>query len=787
MSEREPIGVVGVGWVGLVTAACFAEMGHRVVARDILPEKVAALEAGELPFHEPQLAELIATNSERLSFTTEMGDLVEAARLVFVCVQTPPTHSGDADLSAVHQAVEEIGGAEGRALVMKSTVPVGTGRTIKRSDPDLSYVSCPEFLREGTAVNDFMAPDRIVVGAALGDEWAADAVEAAYKPLGAPIVRTDVASAEMIKLASNAFLATKISFINEIANVSDEVGADVTEVARGMGLDERIGPRFLNAGLGFGGSCFPKDTQALKILAGNSGYHFQLLSSVIEVNDMQKRRVLAKLGKHLGALEGKRIALLGLAFKPDTDDMREASSLVLASRLSGEGAVGHRLRSGRRGAGRRAAPRGRDPAERDGGARRRRRGGAGDRVAGVRRSGLGGGRQADGQPADDRRPQLPGRGRGSCGGHHLRRDRQAAASGRRSGRCERGQGRGLMQALILAGGEGTRLRPLTGRMPKPVVPLAGRPHILYVIDWLRGHGVDDVVVSCAHLAREVQEALEGIETGTRLRFVVEPDARGTAGAIKFAEPALGDRFFVLNGDVLCDLDLGALAAQHESTGSRATIALYPVEDPTGYGLVHRAEDGEIEEFLEKPEPGQIDTDEINAGAYLLERSVLDAIPPDADVSIEREIFPAMVGEGLYGRRLEGYWIDIGTPARYLQANWDILERRVETVVGRRLDDQGLLVEEGAEVSADAELASPALLGTGVEVAAGAAVGPRAVLGAGTAVAAEASVEGSVLLPNCRVGEGARLREAILAAGAEIAAGAEPDPGGVVGEGERVPA
>ncbi len=339
MSEREPIGVVGVGWVGLVTAACFAEMGHRVVARDILPEKVAALEAGELPFHEPQLAELIAKNSERLSFTTEMGDLLEAARLVFVCVQTPPTHSGDADLSAVHQAVEEIGAAEGRALVMKSTVPVGTGRTIKRSDPDLSYVSCPEFLREGTAVNDFMAPDRIVVGAALGDEWAADAVEAAYKPLGAPIVRTDVASAEMIKLASNAFLATKISFINEIANVSEGVGADVTEVARGMGLDDRIGPKFLRAGAGYSGSCLPKDVSGLKQLAGNSGYHFQLLTAVIEVNELQKRRLVGKLAKHLGSLVGKRIALLGLAFKPDTDDMRDAVSLVLAARLRSEGAV----------------------------------------------------------------------------------------------------------------------------------------------------------------------------------------------------------------------------------------------------------------------------------------------------------------------------------------------------------------------------------------------------------------------------------------------------------------
>ena len=342
-----------------------------------------------------------------------------------------------------------------------------------------------------------------------------------------------------------------------------------------------------------------------------------------------------------------------------------------------------------------------------------------------------------------------------------------------------------MQALILAGGEGTRLRPLTSRIPKPVVPLAGRPHILYVIDWLEGHGVDDVVVSCAHLADEVREALEGIETGPRLRFVVEPDARGTAGAIKFAEPALGDRFFVLNGDLLCDLDLGALVSQHEERGARATIALYPVEDPIGYGLVHRTEEGAIEEFLEKPEPHQIDTDEINAGAYLLERSVLDEILPDQDVSIEREIFPKLVGNGLYGRRLEGYWIDIGTPERYLQANWDILEGRVSTAVGERLNDLGLLVEEGAEVSDDAELGAPALLEAGVEVAAGATVGPRAVLGAGSTVASQATVQGSVLLPGCKVGEGARLRDAILAPGVTVVPGFGTAPGAVVGEGERV--
>jgi UDPglucose 6-dehydrogenase len=324
--------------VGLVTAACFADLGHRVVVREIVPEKVEALQRGEVPIHEPGLSELIEKNSERLTFTEDMAELLADARLVFVCVQTPPTVSGDADLSAVQLAVEEIGEPQGKALVMKSTVPVGTGRTIHRDEPDLAYVSCPEFLREGTALKDFMEPDRVLIGTDPGDEWAGDAVAALYEPLGAPIVRTDVSSSEMVKLASNAFLATKISFINEIANVCEELGADVTDVAKGMGLDDRIGSRFLQAGIGYGGSCFTKDVSALKMLAANSGYHFQLLNSVIEVNELQKRRVMTKLEKHLDSLVGKRVALLGLAFKPDTDDMRGASSLVLAARLQGESA-----------------------------------------------------------------------------------------------------------------------------------------------------------------------------------------------------------------------------------------------------------------------------------------------------------------------------------------------------------------------------------------------------------------------------------------------------------------
>ncbi len=341
-SQPQPIAVIGTGYVGLVTAAGFAELGSEVFCVDIDAEKIARLRRGEVPIYEPGLEELLRRHSGRLHFSTDLVPALEHARLLFVAVGTPPTYSGDADLSAVHAVVAAIPDSDRHALVMKSTVPAGTGAAIQRVFGDqgkgaLAYVSCPEFLKEGSAVADFLHPDRVVVGD--NGDWAGDAVVELYAPLQAPLVRTDVTSAEMVKLASNAFLATKISFINEIANVCEETGADVIEVARGMGLDDRIGPKFLRAGIGFGGSCFPKDVDALKQLAGNSGYHFQLLTAVIEVNELQKRRVIGKLQKHLGSLVGKRVALLGLAFKPDTDDMREASSLVLSARLAADGAV----------------------------------------------------------------------------------------------------------------------------------------------------------------------------------------------------------------------------------------------------------------------------------------------------------------------------------------------------------------------------------------------------------------------------------------------------------------
>src|ERR671930_135234 len=341
MAGSAKVGIFGAGWVGLVTGACFAELGHEVVIRDVVPDKIDALQHGRVPFHEQDVPELLERNADRLTFTLDVDDLV-GCEFLFVCVDTPPTYSGDADLSRVWTVIDELPELDGRPILgMKSTVPVGTCEKVRagldqRGLAHIGYASNPEFLAEGQAVRDFMKPDRIVVGAFEPDDG--DAVAGLYDAIEAPIVRSDVNSAEMIKLAANAFLMTRISFINEIANVCEATGADVEQVAKGVGLDHRLGPHFLRAGIGWGGSCFPKDGVALKQLASNSGYHFQLLNAVIEVNELQKRRVVGKLEKHLGKLRGKRVALLGLAFKPNTDDLREAPSLVLASRLLAEGA-----------------------------------------------------------------------------------------------------------------------------------------------------------------------------------------------------------------------------------------------------------------------------------------------------------------------------------------------------------------------------------------------------------------------------------------------------------------
>ena len=335
--------IVGVGYVGLVTAACMANLGHDIVAMDLDASKIETLQAGGVPIYEPGLAELIAKNRSRLEFTTDPVYAYTKSKFIFLCVDTPPTYSGDADLSRIWQAVDNIPVDKNQhVLITKSTVPVGTGAAVQaeltsRGYSHISYASNPEFLREGNAISDFSHPDRIVVGA--DDPAIAHQVANLYAALDCPIIKTNVASAEMIKYASNAFLATKISFINEIANVCEATGANVNVVAEGMGFDQRIGSHFLQPGIGYGGSCFPKDVSALKQIAGNSGYHFQLLNAVIEVNELQKRRVIGKLKKHLGdEMRGKQVTLLGLAFKPNTDDIREAPSIVLASRLLAEGA-----------------------------------------------------------------------------------------------------------------------------------------------------------------------------------------------------------------------------------------------------------------------------------------------------------------------------------------------------------------------------------------------------------------------------------------------------------------
>lgn len=341
------ITVVGVGYVGLVTGVCFADLGNQVVCLDINEERIEGLKRGVMPIYEPGLEELAARNvrAGRLSYTTSYAKGLRDAEFVFIAVGTPEGVDGEADLRYVRMAARSIAEVMDHPVIIvnKSTVPVGTGdwvadivREYCNDDVDFAVVSNPEFLREGSAISDFMVPDRVVLGSL--DPDAAQKVAQLYLPLRTTIMITDLRTAEMIKYASNAFLATRISFINEIANVCEALGADVKEVATGMGYDKRIGHAFLDAGVGYGGSCFPKDVKALAYMAESKGRHPQLLHAVMEINAYQREAVVRKLEDVLGELEGKTIGLLGLAFKPNTDDMREAPSITVTQMLRAAGA-----------------------------------------------------------------------------------------------------------------------------------------------------------------------------------------------------------------------------------------------------------------------------------------------------------------------------------------------------------------------------------------------------------------------------------------------------------------
>jgi UDPglucose 6-dehydrogenase len=342
--------IVGVGYVGLVTGTCFAEFGHNVVCVDNDGLKIESLQGGIIPIYEPGLEEMVKRNQSagRLRFTTEVADAVEKSLAIFIAVGTPSDKAGSANLEYVYQVAETIGKLmKGyKILVTKSTVPVGTGKEIKEivkknQDQEIPFdvVSNPEFLREGSAIEDFMRPNRVVIG--TDSEQATAIMKDLYSPLyliETPFIISNVETAEMIKYASNAFLATKISFINEMANICELVGADIHNVAKGMGLDGRIGPKFLHPGPGYGGSCFPKDTMAIFKLAESLGYHFEIVKSVIEVNERQYKRMVNKIRNILGPLEGKRLGILGLTFKPNTDDIRDSPAIKIISSLIKEGA-----------------------------------------------------------------------------------------------------------------------------------------------------------------------------------------------------------------------------------------------------------------------------------------------------------------------------------------------------------------------------------------------------------------------------------------------------------------
>ena len=521
----------GAGYVGLVTGACFAELGHHVVVRDIVAEKIDASGAGEVPIYEPGLDELIERNRERLSFTTDVDEAIDGAEFVYVAVGTPPTYSGDADLSAVWTVIDELPEVDQKVVVcMKSTVPSARERRCGIASTRAGLARRlrlePRVHRRGHrgARLHGARPDR---GRRLRRRRRRCGRGAARRNRRA-VVRADVASAEMIKLAANAALMTRISFINEIANVCEATGADVVKVAEGIGRDRRIGKSFLRAGIGFGGSCFPKDSLALKQLAANSGYHFQVLNAVIEVNELQKRRVIGKLKQLLGSLRGKRVALLGLAFKPNTDDTREAPAFVLAGRLLSEGAdvvVWDPWRERRlhgvvqvetRRGGRRAGPT--PPCSSPSG----------------RSSPTSTGRASprDAQRRPDRRAEHAGPAtRCARPGSQYDAIGRAATNGR------------LMEAIVLAGGKAERLGDAAGGLPKSLVPVGGRPLLAWQIGRLRAAGVDRVIVSC--LGGQEHEFESGLgDVGVELVCAGEPERLGRGGGIRFAAgvaPATGRR------------------------------------------------------------------------------------------------------------------------------------------------------------------------------------------------------------------------------------------------------
>ena len=666
--------------------------------------------------------------------------------------------------------------------MMKSTVPVGTGRAIRRDAPGSPTSPAPSSCARERAVKDFMEPDRVVIGAEPGDEWAADAVAAAYEPLGAPIVRTDVSSAEMIKLASNAFLATKISFINEIANVCEEVGADVTEVARGMGMDERIGPRFLQAGIGYGGSCFPKDAQRPEDARRQLG----LPLPAPQLGDRGERAAEAAGDRE--ADQAPRLAgrQAGRAARPrlQARHRRHARGLEPGARLAA-----------RRARGRRSSPTTRSPRTAPASSsrtwrcrnRRWRRS-----TAPTPRCWSPSGRSSP-SSTGPRSPSGWATPLVVDGRNFLDAEAVRAAGltyegiGRPSRRGRRAAG--LMQALILAGGEGTRLRPLTYTVPKPVLPLAGRPHIAYVIDWLARHGSTTSSSPAATLPRACARRSARFEGEVAVRYAEEPEPRGTAGAIRFAEELLGDRFLVLNGDVLCDLDLSALIAQHERTRRRATIALYPVEDPSAYGLVRRARRRRDHRVPREARPGR-DRHRRDQRRRLRARALGAGPDPAGPGGLDRARGVPAAGRrrplrhpsrGLLDRHRDPRALPPGELGHPRGAGRDGHRPSASTRTGcwsRTAPRSAVRPRSGAGAARSRS-----------ERCARRQDRPRAVLGPDCAVEERRLVEDSVLLAGCRVGaEGERPRRDPLGAGVEVAAARRrSSPASVIGEGETVAA
>jgi UDPglucose 6-dehydrogenase len=678
------IGVIGTGYVGLVQGVIIAEFGMNVICMDVVSEKIEKLKRGIVPIYEPGLKELLDKNvaAGRLHFSTDMQETVKKCNVIFIAVGTPPQDNGSTDLHYVQDVAKSIGKYmnDYKVIVDKSTVPVGTGKIVRNIIQrelnqrgvyfEFDVVSNPEFLREGKAVRDCLTPDRVVIGAE--SEKAVEIMKKVYDVLyinQTPFLITNLETAEMIKYASNAFLAVKISFINEMALLADKVGANIQEIARGMGMDGRISPKFLHAGPGYGGSCFPKDTKAIVDIAHKNDEQLLVIEAAIKANEKQKQKMSERIINTVTErvpIDNAILAIWGLSFKPETDDMRDAPSIDIIRALVSAGA---RIRA--------YCPQGMKEAE--------------WRLKDIEgsitycKNEYEAAEGADALILMTEWHQFRGaylhKVKAVMKNNYFFDLRNVFAKNTEITKLFKYSGVGClmpkeksMKAMIMAAGIGSRLRPLTATIPKPMIPIVNKPVMEYCVKLLSNHGITDIIVNTHYLPESIQDHfLDGQAFGVNMQYSKEKKLLGTAGGVKNNKWFLNETFCIVSGDILTNINFSEMYRFHKEKNALVTLALRPVKDVTQYGVAVIDGDNKITAFQEKPNKAEALSNLVNTGVYIFEPEIFNYIP-DGFYDFGKNLFPKLVKleERIYGFEISDYWCDVGNIQVYKQANRDVL-------------------------------------------------------------------------------------------------------------------